>query len=117
VNDTFQHDVGDEVLKGIASEIKSACQFKGKCYRYGGDEIAVLLPNHTAAEAYAVAERIRASVARVRFEGYPNQMTLSIGVAAYPGSCPTSDRLFKCADQAMYDAKQNGKNQVRVADA
>lgn len=117
VNDTFQHHVGDEVLKGIASAVKSVCERKGRCYRFGGDELAVLLPNHEIAEAQAVAERLRVSVGRVKFERYPNQMTLSIGVATYPGSCVSRDELFQCADRAMYDAKQNGKNRVSAAGA
>jgi diguanylate cyclase (GGDEF)-like protein len=116
VNDRFQHHVGDEVLKGIASAIKSVCESKGRCYRYGGDEIAVLLPNHKLPEAQAVAERILGTVAGVKFEGYPNRMTLSIGVASFPGSCEKGSELLRCADGAMYNAKEGGKNQVRVAD-
>src|SRR5260370_32769306 len=67
VNDRFKHHVGDEVLKDIASAIKSVCESKGRCYRYGGDEIAVLLPNHSLPEARAVAERILGTVAGVKF--------------------------------------------------
>ncbi len=116
VNDRFQHHVGDEVLKGIASAIKSVCELKGRCYRYGGDEIAVLLPNHSLAEGRAVAERILGAVADVKFEGYPDRMTLSIGVASLPGSCEKGSELSRCADAAMYKAKEGGKNQVRVAE-
>jgi len=115
VNDRFKHHVGDEVLIGIASAIKSVCESKGRCYRYGGDEIAVLLPNHSLPEARAVAERILGTVAGVKFEGYPNRMTLSIGVACFPGSCKEGSELLRCADGAMYNAKEGGKNQVRIA--
>jgi diguanylate cyclase (GGDEF)-like protein len=116
VNDRFQHHVGDEVLKGIASAIKSVCESKGRCYRYGGDEIVVLLPNHSLPEGRAVAERILSTVASVRFEGYPDRMTLSIGAASFPGSCEKDSELLRCADGAMYSAKEGGKNQVRVSD-
>jgi diguanylate cyclase (GGDEF)-like protein len=115
VNDAFGHSVGDEVLTGTAAAIKSTCKGKGHCYRWGGDELAVLLPNHTLPEARAVAERMREVVAEVKFPNYPNRVTLSIGIASYPGSCDSSDLLFNEADDAAMAAKKAGRDQLCVA--
>ncbi len=115
VNDTFGHDVGDEVLKGVASAIKTVCKGKGRCYRWGGDELTVLLPNHATSEAAAVAERLRDTVAEIKFRNYPNKVTLSIGVASYPGSCSSGDELFRAADDATRAAKEAGRDRVCIA--
>jgi diguanylate cyclase (GGDEF)-like protein len=115
VNDMFGHTVGNEVLIATASIIKSVCKGKGRCYRWGGDELAVLLPNHTSGEAQAVAERMRDAVAAIRVPNYPNTITLSIGVASYPGPCTSSDRLFNDADDAARAAKEAGRDRVSMA--
>lgn len=106
----FGHPVGDEVLVGTATAIKAVCEGKGRCYRWGGDEFAVLLPNHSSAEANAVAERIRATVAEVKFAGYPQKATLSIGIASYPATFTSTDEFFKAADDAVLAAKKSGRD-------
>jgi diguanylate cyclase (GGDEF)-like protein len=115
VNDRFGHSVGNEVLLGTASTIKSVCTGKGRCYRWGGDELAVLLPNHTSREAHAVAERMRDDVAELKFPSYPETVTLSMGIASYPGSCSSRERLFNDADDAARAAKDAGRDQICVA--
>ena len=117
VNDSFQHHVGDEVLKGIASAVKCVCERKVDAIAMVVMNWQMLLPNHAIGEAQAVAERIRDTVSHVKFERYPDTVTLSVGAATYPGSCSARDELFQSADRAMYDAKQNGKNRVSVAGA
>jgi diguanylate cyclase (GGDEF)-like protein len=115
VNDTHGHPIGDEVLIGTTSALKTACEGKGHCYRWGGEELVVLLPNYNSAEAVALAERIREAISQVQFSGYPNQVTASIGVASYPEISASADELEKDADQAMYAAKDAGRNRVCLA--
>jgi diguanylate cyclase (GGDEF)-like protein len=115
VNDNFGHTAGNDVLIETASTTKSVSKGKGRCYRWGGDELAVLLPSYDASEAQALAEQLRDTVGRVKLASYPNKITLSIGVASYPGSCASGAELFACADRAMYKAKKAGGDQVSVA--
>jgi diguanylate cyclase (GGDEF)-like protein len=115
VNDLHGHEAGDEVLQGVAAAIQTLTEKKGQSYRYGGDEIVVLLPNHSTQEADSLAERIRRRVEGLTFKGYPEPLTLSIGIACYPKPTPELGRLLGDADQAMYAAKDLGGNAVRVA--
>jgi diguanylate cyclase (GGDEF)-like protein len=115
VNDSYGHPVGNEVLIGTAAALKIVCAGKGHCYRWGGEELVVLLPNYSSAEAVALAERIRESIGRLQFSGYPNQITASIGVASYPEISSSGDELENDADKAMYAAKNGGRNRVCLA--
>jgi diguanylate cyclase (GGDEF)-like protein len=114
VNDLHGHQTGDEVLQGVASVVRTLVQKRGQAYRYGGDEIVVLLPNHSTHEAVSLAERVRQRVERLTFTRYPEAITVSIGIASYPE--PTSElrQVFGDADSAMYPAKDLGGNAVHV---
>jgi diguanylate cyclase (GGDEF)-like protein len=114
VNDLHGHQAGDEVLRGVASVIRTLCEKKGQPYRYGGDEIVVLLPNYSTREAASLADRIRERVERLSFKQYPETITVSIGMASYPDT-PGLDQLLSNADSAMYAAKEAGGNAVRAA--
>src|SRR4029077_5554041 len=105
VNDNHGHLVGNEVLIGVASATKAICAAKGRCYRWGGEELAVLLTNYTCAEAASLAERIRNAVSKLAFKGYSHHITVSVGVACYPETSGTSENLIEQADKAMYQAK------------
>jgi len=115
VNDTYGHLVGDKVLTGVAKAMKTACAGKGRAYRWGGEELAALLPNYTSREAFALAERIRGTVADLDIEGYLSKITLSIGVASCPESSASVEELLAHADTAMYAAKESGRNRVCCA--
>ena len=115
INDLHGHEAGDEVLQGVASVLRTFCAGKGQPYRYGGDEIVVLLPNHSTQEAGSLAERIRQRVERLSFSRYPESITISIGIASYPEPTAELNRLLGDADAAMYVAKDLGGNFVRVA--
>jgi diguanylate cyclase (GGDEF)-like protein len=115
VNDLHGHEAGDEVLQGVASVLRTLCAGKGQPYRYGGDEIVVLLPNHSTQEAASLAERIRQRVERLSFSRYPECITVSIGIASHPESTAELGKLLDDADAAMYAAKDLGGNFVRVA--
>ncbi len=115
VNDGHGHLAGDEVLVAVASAVRAVCSAKGRCYRWGGKEFAVLLPNHTSDEAASVADRIRLSVSKLAFKSYPGKMTLSVGVSCYPETSASAELLVKDADAAMYEAKRGGRDRVVTA--
>ena len=114
VNDTYGHLNGDAVLAELASIISTGARESDVCARYGGEEFAMILHETTEPGARTLAERIRSKVAAATFPG-GLKLTISIGVAATdePAIFTT---LIERADQALYTAKQSGRNQVRVAD-
>jgi diguanylate cyclase (GGDEF)-like protein len=114
VNDTLGHLNGDAVLAELASILSSGLRESDVCARYGGEEFALILPETTEAGARVLAERIRAKVAAATFPG-GLKLTISVGVAATEEPALFT-QLIDRADQALYAAKQGGRNQVRVAD-
>src|SRR5487761_1095559 len=114
VNDTYGHLNGDAVLAELASILVTGARESDVCARYGGEEFGMILHETTEPGARTLAERIRAKVAAATFPG-GLKLTISIGVAATdePALFTT---LMERADQALYAAKQSGRNQVRVAD-
>ncbi len=115
INDTYGHAAGDEVLKKAANVVGLMSEGKGACYRYGGDEMTVLLPQHDIQKAISVAEQIRLGIAELKFEQSPENITASIGVTSYPEVTKTSDDIFSDADAMVYEAKEDGGNAVRGA--
>ena len=119
VNDTYGHPFGDDVLRTAARVIREHVRRVDTAGRYGGEEFLVLMPHTVAAEAMPVAERIRAELQEFPFrcDSRNVRVTISIGVATYPGtpeSPMTKNDVLKLADEALYTAKRNGKNQVRL---
>jgi diguanylate cyclase (GGDEF)-like protein len=114
INDAHGHPVGNEVLKFVADVIKRATGKKGGCYRWGGDEIALLLPNHSVDEATALAERIRKEIEVATISSRALKVTVSLGVAEFPSHAATAQELESNADKALYDAKRF-RNLVRVS--
>lgn len=113
VNDTYGHAVGDKVLQFLARQMESVAREGDVCCRYGGEEFVILLPNTTIEEATLVAEQLRKTLAdTVSPCGRP--ITLSAGIAAYPAMAHTTEALIEAADDALYLAKQEGRNQVKV---
>src|SRR5258708_1844092 len=115
VNDAHGHPVGDEVLIECANTIVRRCRHKGKAYRFGGEEIAVLLPNFTVSEAVALAESIRSEMEKSTMSSKKLSITASIGVATAPVHATESKQLLKVADEALYSAKRLGRNLIRIA--
>ncbi len=120
VNDTYGHQVGDTVLIAVANAIKDGCRAVDIVHRHGGEEFLILLPNADRLDATEVAERIRLKVAATEIKTRKNirvRVTVSIGLAeAHPDS-ETLDKLIARADEALYKAKENGRNQVVLATA
>jgi diguanylate cyclase (GGDEF)-like protein len=114
VNDTYGHLAGDSVLRSIAKamvESVRACDHVG---RYGGEEFVVVLPNTGIKGAMDMAERIRRKIRLVTFnnDGEEFSMTLSIGVALCHDDDKSVEAILKRADDALYRAKANGRDQV-----
>jgi len=114
VNDSYGHLNGDAVLAELATLLTAAARESDVCARYGGEEFGIILHETTETGARTLAERIRAKVAAATFPG-GLKLTISIGVAATAEPALFTS-LMERADQALYAAKQNGRNQVRVAD-
>jgi len=116
VNDTFGHEAGDAVLRRVAALIQEEVRSTDVCARYGGEEIAVLLPGTPSESARELAERLRERIAsNVAFhKGAGIPVTASFGVATYPEAVTVRDDLFPRADEALYRAKADGRNCVRV---
>ena len=117
VNDSYGHEAGDTVLKAVARVFMDCVRAEDVCARYGGEEIAILLPETTVARAVEVAERVRKAIAEkmIRHGDQAIPVTASFGVAGYPESTAIREKLFPAADQALYLAKSSGRNQVRTA--
>ena len=114
INDIYGHDVGDRAIRAVSQAAESEGASLG---RLGGDEFAFLIEGGTILEAEAIAERLRAKVAGLRFQTPKGTMSLScsIGLSQWePGD--SIDRLLKRADIALYAAKHGGRNRVVTAD-
>jgi len=118
INDAHGHAVGDAVLLAIAREVGPELDGTAAFARYGGEEFIVLLPQTTETQALAMAERIRAAIARIRIPQAPGlAVTSSFGVAVRPAeSSQTWENLVASADQRLYRAKRTGRNRVCGAD-
>lgn len=116
VNDTFGHDVGDELLKDVAKRIEGCVRASDTVARFGGDEFIVLLPFiESPADALSAAEKIRLAIsAPFQLAGQSLHVSTSIGVAIFPEHGTDETTLLKHADMAMYQAKSDGRNLVRV---
>jgi diguanylate cyclase (GGDEF)-like protein len=117
VNDSYGHEAGDAVLKTVAGIFMSCVRAEDVCARYGGEEIAILLPETTVARAHEVAERVRRAIDSkpVQHNEHKIPVTASFGVAGYPESTALRDGLFPAADGALYVAKAAGRNRVQIA--
>ena len=114
VNDTFGHETGDLVLQQVASVMSTSLREIDILGRMGGEEFAVLLPNTSLEEALLLAERVRQSIENISFEKSKGllKITASIGVAAFTDEMSDIDDLIRNADNALYQAKANGRNCV-----
>jgi two-component system cell cycle response regulator len=115
VNDTHGHQAGDAILKGLSELLNHQARVIDRVCRYGGEEIAVILPETDSDAAADIAERLRASVETQPFDvnaGTPVHITVSIGVASWPLQGDSADTLVAAADAALYVAKRSGRNRI-----
>jgi diguanylate cyclase (GGDEF)-like protein len=117
VNDTHGHPAGDRVLQGVARVLAREARTTDLVARYGGEEFAIVMPETDAAGALVIAERIRERVAEAAFdvEGGPLRVTLSLGVATFPGDADAKAPLVEAADGCLYAAKRGGRNRTVAA--
>lgn len=114
INDTYGHITGDYVLKEISNIMQDKTKGIGTSFRYGGEELIVLLENYTIEQAYKVAEEIRLAILNspdLQAYAYDSPISISCGLASYPSQAATVKDLVNRADMAMYHAKKNGRNQ------
>lgn len=115
LNDEFGHLLGDEVLRGVSSIFKQQLRKMDMVCRYGGDEFTIVAPETSGENAQRVAEKLRRQIEQHHFPGVPRPVTISCGVADYPTHGTTRDEVMTAADQALYSAKQAGRNRVAYA--
>jgi diguanylate cyclase (GGDEF)-like protein len=115
-NDTHGHAGGDEALRLVAKTLREACRSTDIVARYGGEEFALILPGVMSSRATDLLERIRrvVAVAPIRLPNRPAAVTVtvSIGVAIFPEDGETPAEVLRCADQRLYQAKQQGRDRV-----
>ena len=109
-NDTRGHIQGDEALRRISDTLKENCRKIDILCRYGGEEFVLILPANNKGEAALLGERIRNSMENKRI--LRSKFTISIGIASYPQDSSNKKTLIEKADQALYKAKEKGKNRV-----
>jgi diguanylate cyclase (GGDEF)-like protein len=117
LNDHHGHAAGDAVLRGVAEILDSEKRLGDMVARYGGEEFVAVLPHSDAAAALAWAERVRARLASTSFDlsGQHLAITASFGVASGRNDEDSSETLLRAADEALYEAKAAGRNQVALA--
>jgi diguanylate cyclase (GGDEF)-like protein len=120
VNDRFGHDAGDAVLKAVAAELQGSVRGGDIACRMGGEEFAIMMPGASLKVARQRAEDLRSAIAGLRVRHAQVDLpsvSLSCGVAAFPEHGVTADALLRAADQALYRAKEAGRNRVESAAA
>ena len=123
INDTWGHPAGDDMLEYVAHALRGATRGSDIIGRFGGEEFVVLLPEADASEAEQAGERIRRMISELHVpttdkRGGPVAIadrTTSIGVAVYPQHAKGLNELLQAADAAVYEAKESGRNRVRLA--
>ena len=118
VNDTHGHLWGSRTLVEVGAVLRSVVREIDVVSRFGGDEFTVILPQTGAAGAKVIAERLRQRIASTTFlqaHGLEVRLTASLGIASYPDHGRTGEDLVSRSDQAMYAAKEGGKNRVQMA--
>jgi len=114
INDLYGHSAGDDILKGVAKEMRKILRREDTVCRFGGDEFVILIEELKSFEYLEkILDKIR-SIADKTFliENTEMHIGMSIGASIYPNDASSAQELLKCADEAMYKAKKNGKNQI-----
>lgn len=120
-NDTNGHLKGDQVISRVAALLESELRKTDILARYGGEEFVIILPETGSKQARIVAEKLRRRIESEDFAGQESQpggqVTISLGLASFPEDASTSEILLQLADEALYAAKESGRNRVATADA
>ncbi len=118
INDKYGHPMGDKVLKRIAECLQNTARKTDIVARYGGEEFAIIMEDTDIIGARRIAERIRANVSKLIFQSTtgPFHCTLSMGISNYPDHQKERQKIINAADEALYQAKNNGRDQVVIYD-
>lgn len=108
-NNHFGHDIGDNVLKKVGETIKACVRASDRVYRYGGEEITLILIECDKKNALRMAEKIRLEISQLEHQAYP-QITVSLGISSYPDDGRYIHDVIVASDKALLMAKQSGKN-------
>lgn len=112
VNDTFGHQIGDDVLKESAQVLKDSIRLTDVLGRWGGEEFLIISPQTNLEGAVKIAEHINNAIKLYKFKTYPNKVTMSIGVASYFEDMSKIEEIVLNADKSLYKAKENGRDRV-----
>lgn len=112
INDSYGHQFGDFVLKEISQIIQNTFRKTDVVFRYGGEEITIIMPETSSKKALLPLEKLRDKISKHNFNS--KNVTISIGVADFNNDIKTSTDILKKADEMLYSAKENGRNQVKV---
>ena len=116
VNDTYGHDVGDTVLQEFSSILINSIRSTDSCFRIGGEEFIILLPETNEKGAWKTAEKIRESVANTQFSNVEYSVTVSLGISiSNQSQQKNTEELLHYADKALYIAKKNGRNKTEIS--
>ncbi len=115
INDTYGHNVGDKVLRYLADEMRQVARENDVCVRYGGEEFIMLLPETTRFEAFDIAEKLREKLEKT-VSPCGEIITISSGIASYPGFGRHVMELIEIADKCLYEAKNTGRNKSVLAE-
>ena len=113
INDTYGHPVGDAAIRHTANVLKTTLRSGDTAARYGGEEFAVILPETSLLEAALIGDRLCTQIAAANIPGL-GQVTISLGAACYPRQAKDVGDLINKADQALYEAKKAGRNQIWI---
>jgi diguanylate cyclase (GGDEF)-like protein len=114
INDNYGHGVGDDVLKQHTQILNRFSRDGDLVARTGGEEFVLLLKDTSSADAFITAERLRSAIAEETF-GIVGHITASIGIAAWSADSITIEKTLSLADQALYEAKGQGRNRCIIA--
>ena len=115
INDTFGHSAGDAVIQMVADRMRHHCRESDIASRSGGEEFVMLLPETSADDAFLLAEKLRLDIATVTATGEVG-VTVSCGIAHWPGHTDDLTAAWRLADQALYHAKRSGRNRSHIAE-
>jgi len=115
-NDTYGHAAGDAMLTALGGFLKTNTRSSDIACRYGGEEFIMIMPDATAPEAAKRAETLRLNIKdlKIDYDNKPLSISLSFGVAAFPEHGDNVDMVIRCADNALYKAKEAGRNRVVI---
>jgi diguanylate cyclase (GGDEF)-like protein len=114
INDSYGHPTGDEAIRSVARVLRETIRATDIAGRYGGEEFGIVLVETDADGAMVLTERLRSAIEAmtVVHEDYKVQFTISIGFAQWDSELVSHEQWIDCADQALYEAKESGRNQV-----